>query len=116
MPDQSSFDAFYATTRDRLFRQLTVMTADPEQAQDALQEAYSRAWQRWTRVSRMDDPAAWVRTVAWRVAVSHHRSRRRPRARLPSSTPRRAGCCNGIRSATQPGREPVGDRCRGRRA
>jgi RNA polymerase sigma-70 factor (ECF subfamily) len=42
-------------------------------AADVLQEAYARAWQRWNRVSRLDDPAAWVRTVAWRVAVSQHR-------------------------------------------
>jgi RNA polymerase sigma-70 factor (ECF subfamily) len=91
MPDQSSFDAFYATTRDRLLRQLTVMTTDPERAKDALQEAYSRAWQRWGRVSRMDDPAAWVRTVAWRVAVSQHRrataaARLLPRLRGDTST------------------------------
>src|SRR5262245_16725751 len=49
------------------------MTTDPELAKDALQEAYERAWQRWSRVGRLDDPEGWVRTVAWRVAVSSHR-------------------------------------------
>ena len=43
---------------------------DGEQAQDALQEAYVRAWQRWDRVSAYEDPEGWVRTVAYRQCVS----------------------------------------------
>jgi RNA polymerase sigma-70 factor (ECF subfamily) len=70
---QGEFDEFYSASRLRLLRQLTIMTGDPEQAADVLQEAYARAWQRWRRVSRLDNPVAWVRTVAWRVAVSQHR-------------------------------------------
>ena len=73
MADQGDFDEFYLATRTRLLRQLTVMTGDAEQAADVLQEAYARAWQRWRRVSRLDEPAAWVRVVAWRIAVSQHR-------------------------------------------
>lgn len=76
MADQESFDAFYLGTRLHLLRQLTVMTGDPEQAADVLQEAYSRAWQRWERVASLADPVAWVRTVAWRVAISQYRRRR----------------------------------------
>src|SRR4051812_23289226 len=71
--DQQEFDEFYVGTRLRLLRQLTMMTGDVEQAADVLQEAYARAWQRWGRVSTLADPAAWVRTVAWRVAISQHR-------------------------------------------
>jgi RNA polymerase sigma-70 factor, ECF subfamily len=71
--DPGEFDEFYVGTRTRLLRQLTAMTGDAEQAADVLQEAYARAWQRWRRVSRLDDPAAWVRVVAWRIAVSQHR-------------------------------------------
>ena len=67
------FDEFYVGTRGRLLGQLTAMTADPESAADALQEGYVRAWQAWSRVSRLDDPAAWVRKVSWRLAVSQHR-------------------------------------------
>jgi RNA polymerase sigma-70 factor (ECF subfamily) len=73
MADRTSFDEFYLGTRDRVLRQLTAMTTDPELAGDVVQEAYARAWQRWARVSGLDDPVAWVRTVAWRVAVSHFR-------------------------------------------
>jgi RNA polymerase sigma-70 factor (ECF subfamily) len=73
MVDEGDFDLFYLVSRPRLLRQLTVMTGNSEQAADVLQEAYTRAWQRWGRVSRLDNPEAWVRTVAWRVAVSQHR-------------------------------------------
>lgn len=73
MVDQRTFDEFYLGTRANLLRQLTMMTGDPEQAADVLQEAYSRAWQRWGRVSTLADPMGWVRTVAWRVAISQHR-------------------------------------------
>lgn len=73
MVDQREFDEFYLGTRLHLLRQLTMMTGDSEQAADVLQEAYARAWQRWRHVSRLADPMAWVRTVAWRVAISQHR-------------------------------------------
>ena len=70
-----SFDEFYVGTRATLLGQLTAMTADPELAKEVLQDAYAQAWQRWSRVSRLDDPAGWVRAVAWRRAVSAFRRR-----------------------------------------
>jgi RNA polymerase sigma-70 factor (ECF subfamily) len=70
-----SFDEFYLGTRAMLLGQLTAMTADPEVAKEVLQDAYAQAWQRWSRVSRFEDPAAWVRTVAWRRSVSAFRRR-----------------------------------------
>ena len=73
MGDQREFDEFYIGTRVHLLRQLTMMTGDAEQAADVLQEAYARAWQRWRRVATMENPSAWVRTVAWRIAISQHR-------------------------------------------
>ena len=73
MVNEGDFDEFYLASRPRLLRQLTVMTGNAELAADVLQEAHARAWQRWRRVSRLDNPEAWVRTVAWRIAVSQHR-------------------------------------------
>jgi RNA polymerase sigma-70 factor (ECF subfamily) len=73
-PEHSEdFDGFYVATRDRLLHVLYAMTGDLAEAQDVLQEAYARAWQRWPQVSRYDEPTAWVRTVAWRLAVSRRR-------------------------------------------
>jgi RNA polymerase sigma-70 factor (ECF subfamily) len=70
------FDRFYLASRDRLLHVLYAMTGDLAEAQDVLQEAYARAWQRWSTVSDYDEPTAWVRTVAWRLAVSRRRKAR----------------------------------------
>lgn len=72
-PASPSFDDFYLATRASVLRQVTAMTMDRELAADVVQEAYARAWQRWPRVATLDDPRGWVRTVAWRQAISQHR-------------------------------------------
>ena len=68
--DPTSFDDFYLATSGRLLGQLAAMTADRENAADVLQDAFAKAWLDWRRVSQLDNPEAWVRTVAWRRAVS----------------------------------------------
>ncbi|MBI1376883.1 MAG: sigma-70 family RNA polymerase sigma factor [Frankiales bacterium] len=73
MRAELEFDSFYARTRPRLLQQLTLVTLDREQAADALQDAYIRAWQQWDRIAEYDDPESWVRTVAYRRCVSHWR-------------------------------------------
>ena len=73
MRDAESFDAFYAGTNRRLLHQMYAMTGNLADAQELVQEAYARAWQRWSTVSTYDDPQAWVRTVAWRLAASKWR-------------------------------------------
>lgn len=74
--DAESFDSFYRATRQRLFDTLYALTGDPGEAQDAVHEAYARAWQRWDRIGDYGDPEAWVRTVARRIAVSRWRRTR----------------------------------------
>lgn len=69
----AGFDAFYTGSAPRLVRQLHAMTGDLGEAQDCVQEAFARAWQRWDVVSAYEAPDAWVRTVAWRIAVSRSR-------------------------------------------
>ncbi|MBU8858870.1 MULTISPECIES: SigE family RNA polymerase sigma factor [unclassified Micromonospora] len=83
MPDSDSFDEFYRGSRQRLLGFVYVLTGDLAEAQDAVQEAYIRAWQRWSTVRGYDDPEAWIRVVASRIAVSRWRSlRSRARAYL----------------------------------
>lgn len=84
MPDDvGGFDEFYRGSRQRLLGYVYLLTGDLSEAQDAVQEAYIRAWQRWSTVSGYEDPESWVRVVAARVAVSRWRSlRSRARAYL----------------------------------
>jgi RNA polymerase sigma-70 factor (ECF subfamily) len=79
----SGFDAFYAATAASLVRQLHAFTGDLAEAQDCVQEAYARAWQRWSVVSGYDVPAAWVRQVACRLATSRFRRLQVGRGLLP---------------------------------
>jgi RNA polymerase sigma-70 factor (ECF subfamily) len=57
-------------------RQLAVYLGSVEEAQEVTQEAFTRAWTRWGRIARYDDPGAWVRRVAWNLATSRIRRMR----------------------------------------
>ncbi|GAA1850728.1 SigE family RNA polymerase sigma factor [Asanoa iriomotensis] len=74
-PDSGAdtFDSFYAAHFNRLMIQLYAYTADVSAAQDAVQEAFTRAWPRWDRLVTYDEPAAWVRRVALNVAANRWR-------------------------------------------
>lgn len=53
MPTGSEdFDAFYTATAKRLVATVYAVTGDLAEAEDAVQEAYVRAWQRWDRLAR----------------------------------------------------------------
>lgn len=70
MRDPVTFDAFYNSSVRRVTGQLHAMTGSRADAEDCVQEAYARAWQRWDKVQSYGDPEAWVRTVAYRVSIS----------------------------------------------
>lgn len=83
MPDAGGFDEFYQGSRQRLLGYVYLHTHDLAEAQDVVQEAYMRAWQHWSSIDRYEDPEAWLRMVAQRIAVSRwRRLRNRARAYL----------------------------------
>lgn len=88
MPDSKSFDELYEASYDRLVKHALALGGNLSDAQDAVQEAFVRAWLRWDRVGRYEDPEGWVRRVAHNLAVSRwRRSLRAPRdVDLVSST------------------------------
>jgi RNA polymerase sigma-70 factor (ECF subfamily) len=69
----ASFEAFYDERYDAVRRGLSAAFRDPLLAEEAAQEAFTRAYMHWRRVSQMDRPDGWVYVVAVRVAA-----RRRP--------------------------------------
>ncbi|MFI7603923.1 RNA polymerase sigma factor [Micromonospora sp. NPDC049366] len=81
-PDGVDFDAIYHAHFRSLTVQLTAYCGDLSQAQDLVQEAFCRAFARWSRVSRYDDPVAWVRRVAWNLATTRWRRLRTARSWL----------------------------------
>src|SRR5688500_4976459 len=73
MTGTDDFDAFYLGSVRRLLRYAFGLTGDAADAQDLVQEAYARAWQRWRRLSRYDDAEAWLRLVVTRLATDRWR-------------------------------------------
>jgi RNA polymerase sigma-70 factor (ECF subfamily) len=73
---QPDFAACYAARFRPIASHLAVYLGSVEEAQEVTQEAFTRAWVRWGRISRYDDPAAWVRRVAWNLATSRIRRMR----------------------------------------
>jgi RNA polymerase sigma-70 factor (ECF subfamily) len=54
---------------------MAYLTGDVGAGEDIAQEALTRAWVRWGRVSRLDAPEAWTYRVAVNLARSRHRRR-----------------------------------------
>ncbi|SNT64084.1 RNA polymerase sigma-70 factor, ECF subfamily [Asanoa hainanensis] len=73
MRDAPSFDEFYRATAARTLRYAVVVVGDHGEAQDAVQEAYARAWRRWETVADHPAPEAWVRLVISRLATDRWR-------------------------------------------
>lgn len=67
---EQDFEAFYASAAPKVVHLVYASTGDLTVAQDSTQEAFARAWQRWSTISTYDEPLAWVRTVARRIAIS----------------------------------------------
>jgi RNA polymerase sigma-70 factor, ECF subfamily len=67
------FGLLYRALYARLASELYAYLADAAEAEDVVQEAFARAWQRWQKVSRYEDPVGWVRRVAWNLATSRWR-------------------------------------------
>ena len=66
----------YAACYRRLVAQLYAFTSDLTEAQDVVQEAFARALARPRRLSDVDNPEAWLRTVAINVVRRRWRRRR----------------------------------------
>lgn len=81
MQDVFTFDAFFAHELPRLVALLTAVTGRRVLAEELAQEAMLRAHQRWDRISRYDQPAAWLRHVALNLA-GNSRARRRTEQRV----------------------------------
>jgi RNA polymerase sigma-70 factor (ECF subfamily) len=91
-PDRSSvraasarhadFEELYATQFSGLTLQINAYVNNLTEAQDLVQEAFTRAVARWDKIAKYDDPGTWVRRVAWNLATSRWRRQRTANAYL----------------------------------
>ena len=75
---RDAFDRFVADSTNGLLRTAYLMVGDLHEAEDLVQETLFKVAERWSRVSRMDHPAAYARRILINLALrgSPKRSRR----------------------------------------
>jgi RNA polymerase sigma-70 factor, ECF subfamily len=84
-----SFEGVFLEEHDRLYRALFFITGSPEDAEELMQDAFLKLWERWDTIGSIEDPVAWL----FRVSLNGFRMRAR-RARVaarrlvPASSPR----------------------------
>src|SRR5258708_1239828 len=81
------FTDFYAAAFRRLVGQLYAMTGDLAESEEAVQEAFVRAWSHRGTLDAQSSPEAWVRTTAWHIAVSRWRRARLGRLLMRAQPP-----------------------------
>lgn len=69
----SSFNAFYRAEFASIAAVAAALCGDRASGEDIAQEALSRAYRDWQRISAYERPGAWVRRVAINLATSRHR-------------------------------------------
>jgi len=68
-----NFEVFYEAEAQTLFRRLWLVTGNRAEAEEIMQDAFLIAWQRWDRVTGMDDPVGYL----YRTAMNLFRKRYR---------------------------------------
>jgi RNA polymerase sigma-70 factor (ECF subfamily) len=71
------FDDWYQAHYRRVFASILLLTRDRAVAQDAVDEAFTRALEQWPRVGRMASPAGWTWIVARNLVRAAHKRRTR---------------------------------------
>ncbi|WP_052665225.1 sigma-70 family RNA polymerase sigma factor [Nitriliruptor alkaliphilus] len=69
------FEALVGREYERLVRALALYCGDTAVAEELAQDAFARAYQRWSHVGSMDRPDAWVHRVAFNLAGTWFRRR-----------------------------------------
>ena len=67
------FEIFFLDHHVRLYRALWLVTRNGHEAEEIMQDAFLRVWERWPKVSRVPDPTGYL----YRTAMNAFRSRAR---------------------------------------
>ena len=71
--ERLDFEEFFRAEHVRLLRALFLVTGNSQEAEDLMQEAFVKIWERWSRVKMMGDPTGYL----YRTAMNAFRSRAR---------------------------------------
>lgn len=68
-----SFEAFFDAESGTLFRRLWLVTGNRAEAEDIMQDAFLKLWERWDRVTEIDDTTAYLYRTAMNVFRRRYR-------------------------------------------
>jgi RNA polymerase sigma-70 factor (ECF subfamily) len=68
-----SFELFFADEHARLFGALCLVTGNRSEAEEIMQDAFLRLWERWDRVAAIDDASAYLFRTAMNVFRNRYR-------------------------------------------
>jgi RNA polymerase sigma factor (sigma-70 family) len=83
-----SFEEFFRDEHARLLRALFLVTGNESEAEELMQEAFLRMWERWDRVSGLDDTTGYLYRTAMNAFRSRYRRAVRATRRLVRLAPR----------------------------
>ena len=67
MGEPLSFESFFEDHRSRLFGAMCLVTGSRPEAEEIVQDAFLRLWERWDRVATLEDPAGFLYRTAMNV-------------------------------------------------
>jgi RNA polymerase sigma factor (sigma-70 family) len=73
---RARFDEFFEDEHERLFKALYFVTGNRQDAEELMQDAFMKLWERWDQIDRIADPTGYL----FRVALNGFRMRRRQAA------------------------------------
>jgi RNA polymerase sigma-70 factor (ECF subfamily) len=76
--DSSEFEDFFRENYKGLIQYALRLTRDIGEAEDAVDDAFLRAYERWGQIQELSEPRAWLYRVAANSAISSMRRARRP--------------------------------------
>ena len=74
--NEADFERLYQTSYGKILGTLTAMLGDRAAAEDCAQDAFERAYKKWSTWQPIAPAEAWVHRIAINAAVSHQRKMR----------------------------------------
>jgi RNA polymerase sigma factor (sigma-70 family) len=71
-----SFEDFFEVEQERLLRLLWMVTGSLQEAEDIVQDAFLRVWERWPSVSSMESPTGYLHRAAMNIFRNRYRRAR----------------------------------------
>jgi RNA polymerase sigma factor (sigma-70 family) len=67
------FDTFFEEEHERLYKALYFVTGNRQDAEELMQDAFLKLWERWDSIHQIEDPTGYL----FRIALNGFRMRRR---------------------------------------